>query len=188
MFEELAKSYGISTLAVGTQIGWVFNCSRYKLMFRVLDKQKQMASCREKMLKPDQLQPREHLTWFIYNMRSVINMLLCCLDCSPWNRPDAKHNIHTKIVVGSWVNLFMVSWTNIWCLEHCELMGCRVHCECFKTEGLLHVNTDNKKLERPRMVTEWLVGGHVEERTAELRPLAGAPVGEATTLQPSFVS
>lgn len=82
----------------------------------------------------------------------------------------------------------MVSWTNIWCLEHCELMGCRVHCECFKTEGLLHVNTDNKKLERPRMVTEWLVGGHVEERTAELRPLAGAPVGEATTLQPSFVS
>lgn len=55
----------------------------------------------------------------------------------------------------------------------------------FETEGLLHVNTDNKKLERPRMVTEWLVGGHVEERTAEL---AGAPVGEATTLQPSFVS
>lgn len=38
------------------------------------------------------------------------------------------------------------------------------------------------------MMTEWLVGGHVEERTAELRPLAGAPVGEATTLQPSFVS
>lgn len=167
MFEELAKSYGISTLAVGTQIGWVFNCSRYKLMLRVLDKQKQMASCREKMLKPDQLQPREHLTWFIYNMRSVINMLLCFLDCSLWNRPDAKHNIHTKIVVGSWVNLFF---------------------ECFKTEGLLHVNTDNKKLERPRMMTEWLVGGHVEERTAELRPLAGAPVGEATTLQPSFVS
>lgn len=59
-------------------------------------------------------------------------------------------------------------------------MGCCVHCESFKTEGLLHVNTDNKKLERPRMVTEWLV----EERTAELRPLAGAPVGEATTLQP----
>lgn len=63
-------------------------------------------------------------------------------------------------------------------------MGCCVHCESFKTEGLLHVNTDNKKLERPRMVTEWLV----EERTAELRPLAGAPVGEATTLQPFFVS
>lgn len=161
MFEESAKSYSISTLALGTQIGWVFNCSRYKLMSRVLDEQKQMASCsRKKMLKLDQLQPREYLTWFIY-MRWVINMLLCCLDCSLWNRHDAKRNIHTEILVGSWVNFFMVSWTNIWCLEHCELMGCRLHCECFETEGLLHVNTDNKKLERPRMVTEWLVWGHV---------------------------